>query len=112
MQRPMNIAVARAMMLPGRMKARTTLTTIMTTVAIWIGRIAALPESVRRARSNPSDVPMTWKRALSVDIAAARSASMKMTTKRSGIDALMKFGMIVSTLPLGAAARAIKPSVW
>ena len=107
----MNIAVARAMMLPGMTKAITMLAAIMTTVAIRIGRIVAPFAPVRRMTSNPSDVPMTWKRELSVDIAAARSASMNMTMKRSGIDALMKFGMIVSMLPSVAAARAIKPSV-
>jgi hypothetical protein len=108
----MNIAVARAMMLPGITYASRTEKTIITIVPACTPTIEAFRPRQVRQMSKPREVPIVWKRELRVDMAAARRESMKMVTKRSGMLALMKFGMIVSILPAVAAYTAICPEVW
>jgi len=113
----MNMDVARAIMLPGIMNARPTLSTIMmsvpTLLALSDGKGSSdalvLTRLIWDHRSKPAVVPIVWKMALRVDMAAASNTSMKMITNRSGIAELMNSGIMLSTLPL-AAVMAITPS--
>ena len=109
---PMNIAVARAMILPGIRNAIITLAIIMISTPTWFALIDNAHWRPLPQRSHIRAVPIVWKRELSVDIAAASSVTMNSTTNQSGIAWLMKIGMIVSTLPPGATWTAIFETVW
>jgi len=73
----MNIAVAMAMMLPGIRNAIITLATIMIRIPTWFARIERAHTRPLPQTSQISEVPIAWKRELSVDIVAARRVTQK-----------------------------------
>ena len=127
-QSPINMAVARAMMLGGIKNASPTLARIMMPAPTLFALREEQASNSQRLlfgikrevlkclqTSCPAADPMVWNIELRVDMAAANNVSMNSTITMSGMDALMYKGMILSVfngapyLATSAAVEMVPP---